>query len=124
MRDASGGVTRTFTDTGEIEEIAGALRSFTRSAPGTLLEEKGMTAALHYRNAPDRAAEARALAEALMKRHGERFHVLDGPMGLEFKPSGADKGTVVDRLMMPPPFARRMPISALIRSSVVWRKMV
>lgn len=110
LRDPTGSVTRTAIDGEELAEITAQLEGYVRSAPGTLLEEKGMTVALHFRNVPEREAEARALAQALLQRHGERFHVQEGKMVLEFKPRGVDKGTVIERFMTLPPFAGRLPV--------------
>ncbi|HEX5616070.1 MAG TPA: trehalose-phosphatase [Acidimicrobiia bacterium] len=68
--------------------------------PGILVERKqGMSVTLHWRTAPERAAEVRAVAADLAERHG-----LDAPqrgrMSVELRPPvPIDKGTAVERLV-------------------------
>lgn len=68
--------------------------------PGILVERKqGMSVTLHWRTAPERAAEVRAVAAELAARHG-----LDAPqrgrMSVELRPPvPVDKGTAVESLV-------------------------
>jgi trehalose 6-phosphate phosphatase len=65
--------------------------------PGAAVEAKGLTVTLHYRGAPGRAAEVRALAAGLAGRLGLVAH--PGKMSVELRPPVAvDKGTVLQRL--------------------------
>ena len=87
-----------------------SLKPFVAAHPGTRLEPKGMTVALHYRNAPEAESDARAIVASLMERHGAGFHVQEGKMVLEVKPKGSTKGTVVEQFLTEPPFAGRTPV--------------
>ncbi|MCU1489851.1 MAG: trehalose-phosphatase [Acidimicrobiaceae bacterium] len=64
---------------------------------GAELEDKGLTFALHWRNAPDSGPELEALAQGLAARHGLVAH--HGKMAIELMPRfGRDKGSVVREL--------------------------
>jgi trehalose 6-phosphate phosphatase len=109
-RDSAGRRTTATIDRGALADITETLERFVATHPGTRLEPKGMTVALHFRNAPAAEAEARAVTSGLMERHGDAFHVQEGKMVLEVKPKGSTKGTVVEHLLTEPPFAGRVPV--------------
>jgi trehalose 6-phosphate phosphatase len=73
-----------------------------------LVEEKPASVALHFRRAPERAAEVEALAESVAGRTG--LAVQPGKMVVELRPPGADKGDALRRLMREPPFAGARPL--------------
>lgn len=109
-RDARGHV---HYPAGYAERIAAARRGlmdFVQSEPGLLLEDKGAALALHYRNAPGLAEACRARIEIARKSAGEDFHVQQGKMVLELKPSGQDKGSAVTAFMNEMPFRGRQPV--------------
>jgi trehalose 6-phosphate phosphatase len=81
--------------------------AFTASDARLLVEEKPASVALHYRRAPERAAEAEALAEDLAERTG--LTLQPGKMVVELRPHGADKGDALRRIMREPPFAGARP---------------
>jgi trehalose 6-phosphate phosphatase len=93
-----------------LEAHADTLRRFAEAHEGLLLERKGTSLALHYRNAPASAElaerEVRRIAEAL----GDDFELQAGKFVLEVKPSGKDKGTAIAEFMAEPPFAGRSPV--------------
>lgn len=76
---------------------------------GVLLEDKGLTLAVHYRQAPDREEECRRLAAEVAADHPD-FAVIHGKMVVEVKPKGWDKGAAVRAFMAEPPFAGRVPV--------------
>jgi trehalose 6-phosphate phosphatase len=84
------------------------LAGFAASDPRLLVEEKRASVALHYRRAPERAAEAEALAAELAERTG--LALQPGKMVVELRPHGADKGDALRRLMREPPFAGARPL--------------
>jgi len=91
--------------------VAVALRAFTDFAatrPGMIVEDKGVSAGLHYRQAPDHAEAARVLARRLQVETG--LTLQPGHMVLELKTPGADKGTAVTAFMQEPPFAGATPV--------------
>jgi trehalose 6-phosphate phosphatase len=69
--------------------------------PGAWIDHKGLSATIHYRNAPDPAAAQASLSGALADPGGG-LEVRGGRMSLELRPSGlGDKGAatraIVDR---------------------------
>ena len=67
---------------------------------GLSLEDKGMSVAAHYRNAPDPTAARSALSQALKSLAAARgLKIREGKMVLEIGPDeGVNKGTAVDWL--------------------------
>ena len=109
-RDARG---RVHYPSGYAERIGAARRGlldFVESEPGLLLEDKGATLALHYRNAPALEDECRRRIGIARVVAGDDFHVQPGKMVFELKPSGHDKGTAVMAFMSEAPFAGRKPV--------------
>ncbi len=67
---------------------------------GLSLEDKGMSVAAHYRNAPDPTAARSALSQVLESLADTRgMEIREGKMVMEIGPgTGVNKGTAVDRL--------------------------
>jgi trehalose 6-phosphate phosphatase len=78
--------------------------------PGLLLEDKGLTLALHYRLAPHLASYARRLMLRLAGAAGAGLEVQFGKRVAEVKPSGIDKGTAVSEYLAESPFKGRRPV--------------
>lgn len=76
---------------------------------GVLLEDKGKSIALHYRNAPHQAARVCKIATQIARKYGLR--VLHGKMVVELLPSQRTKGDALIDLMGQRPFAGRVPIA-------------
>lgn len=108
-RDESGAITRAAIDETALAAPRTALAAFAAQVPGVLIEDKGPGIAVHYRQAPDRAEEARALLYRLA-RAAPGFHVLEGKMVMELRPDDVNKGTVVAAAMARPPFGGRHPV--------------
>jgi trehalose 6-phosphate phosphatase len=109
-RDVAGVRHEAEIDRAALSEIRAELAAFVEEAPGTRLEAKSMSVALHYRQAPGFEAAALGVVERLARRYAQRFHVQAGKMVFEIKPRGADKGTVVERFLASPPFSGRIPV--------------
>ena len=78
---------------------------------GIIVEDKGYSLALHYRNGPqheDRLRQHIAAGRAAFP--GEATEVLPGKAVLEVKRPNVNKGDGVRELMRHPPFAGRMPV--------------
>jgi trehalose 6-phosphate phosphatase len=86
--------------------------AWTRDHPGVLLEDKGLSLALHYRGAPRLEAEAALVAREALLGLGEAFVLASGGMVLEIRPRGWDKGRAIAEFMREPPFAGRVPVFA------------
>lgn len=70
------------------------------SGLGIVLEDKGTSIALHYRDAPDVASAYRKIHDVLaMRKLPETMLVHDGRMVVELRPVGFDKGEVVKRIV-------------------------
>ena len=79
--------------------------------PGARVEDKGIAIALHWRAAPAARASLEATAAAaLAQLPGYRLQY--GNCVVELRPSHADKGQAVQRLMGCAPFAGRLPVYA------------
>ncbi|AQR63022.1 trehalose-phosphatase [Brevundimonas sp. LM2] len=89
-------------------DAVSAFRDFAAAHPGVVVEDKTVSAGLHYRAKPGVEAEALALAHALAERTG--LVAQPGKLVVELKTPGADKGTAVAAFMAEPPFLGAMPI--------------
>ncbi len=78
--------------------------------PGLLLEDKGLTLALHYRLVPKLAAYAHQIMGRLASSAGENLELQRGKSVVEIKPAGIDKGTAVSEYLAEPPFRGRRPV--------------
>jgi len=77
---------------------------------GLLLEDKGLTLAVHYRAAPALAAYVHRLMAGLLATFGAGMELQRGKRVLEIKPAGVDKGTAIAEYLNEPPFAGRRPV--------------
>ena len=78
---------------------------------GVIVEDKGYSLALHYRQAPQQEDRLRAhIAAGRAAFPGEATEVLPGSSMLEVKRPNISKGDGVRALMSHPPFAGRMPV--------------
>lgn len=80
-----------------------------RGHAGALVEDKGVSIALHWRNAPAAELPLRAFAEnALARMPGYRLQ--PGHCVIELLPAGRDKGSAIAALLERTPFHGRHPI--------------
>ncbi|MFY0398981.1 MULTISPECIES: trehalose-phosphatase [Brevundimonas] len=85
-----------------------AFHAFAADRPGVLVEDKGLSAGLHFRQAPTEGEAATRLATDLAAATG--LTLQSGSMVLELKTPGADKGTAVRAFMQEPPFLGAVPV--------------
>lgn len=111
-RGVDGEVKRPAPDLTILERARRRLAAFADSAPGLLLEDKGLTLALHYRQAPEAASAAIAAAETAVAESAGALVLLRGKMVCELKPPEVDKGRAIAAFMTEPPFAGRRPVFA------------
>jgi trehalose 6-phosphate phosphatase len=111
-RAADGALTRSGFDNARLAEVVQALQGTVDANRGMLLEIKGAAVALHYRNAPQREAVARAAAQAAVAAHGDKYALQPGKMVFEIKPRDVDKGRAIQAFMTEAPFAGRVPVFA------------
>lgn len=77
---------------------------------GLLLEDKGLTLALHYRMAPQLAAYVHQIMGRLASSAGQGLELQRGKRVVEIKPAGVDKGTAVAEYLAEPPFRGRRAV--------------
>lgn len=94
----------------ELADARSRLSAFAAGRPGTRLEDKGLTLALHYREAPDAEIEAKALAEAIREESDGGLELIHGNMVAELLPAGRDKGKAIEDLLGQEPFAGGLPV--------------
>ncbi|MFN6982112.1 MAG: trehalose-phosphatase [Brevundimonas sp.] len=102
-----GSISRGAPDAGVAVALAD-FRAFAADRPGVIVEDKGVSAGLHYRQAPDQTDAAKALAKRLQVETG--LSLQPGHMVLELKTPGADKGTAVTDFMQDAPFKGAVPV--------------
>lgn len=86
------------------------LDAFAARHPGTLIERKSRSVAIHFRLAPAAAEDALSLATKLAHDKSAHYEVLPAKMAFEVKQAAMDKGKAVDIFMKRPPFLKRIPI--------------
>ena len=109
-RKASGAMHgASFVDT-QLNQARAAVTALVQAHPGTIVEDKGRTLAVHFRMAPDREAAVREPLTAIAKPLGSNYHIQEGSMVLEIKPRGFTKATAIKAFMAEPPFSGRKPV--------------
>lgn len=109
-RDSAGRLWIHATEPSTKSAIKAALAPVLARHPGLLLEDKGLTLALHYRLAPHLAAYVHQLMGRLLDSQGQGLELQRGKRVVEIKPAGIDKGTAVAEYLMEPPFKGRRPV--------------
>lgn len=93
-----------------LRRVAAELAGFTARHPGVLLEDKGMSVALHFRLRP----ELREAVELEMARVtaalGSAWACQPGRLVYEIRPGGRDKGMAIEDFMAESPFAGRVAV--------------
>jgi trehalose 6-phosphate phosphatase len=111
-RNLGRGTVRAAADPDVLVKARRRLAAFVEVNEGALLEDKGLTLALHYRNAPEAAEAAIAVAEQAVAESAGTLVLLQGKMVCELKPPGIDKGRAIAAFLEEPPFAGRHPVFA------------
>jgi trehalose 6-phosphate phosphatase len=93
-----------------LDRVQPRLIEMTRRLPGVWLEDKGLTLAVHYRAAPEKAAEICDIAAGLAGEDGDCLRVIAGKMVVELQPRCYGKGGAIAAFMAEPPFAGRLPV--------------
>lgn len=91
-----------------VRQAVAAFETFARTRPGMIVEDKTVSAGLHYRGAPKEAAAAEALADRLADDTGLVLQA--GHLVVELKTPGTDKGAALEAFMLEPPFAGAVPV--------------
>jgi trehalose 6-phosphate phosphatase len=109
-RDAAGRVHAHAAPPAANAQIRQSLATIAARHPGLLLEDKGITLALHYRLAPHLASYVQRVAAQLVRDAGAGLEVQRGKCVAEIKPAGFNKGSAVLEYLAEPPFRGRTPV--------------
>jgi trehalose 6-phosphate phosphatase len=93
-----------------LDRLRPALNELARRIPGVLIEDKGRTIALHYRQVPEKEGEIRAAVARLLRPEIAALRLMSGKMLVELKPAHHDKGRAVAAFLEEAPFRGRMPV--------------
>jgi trehalose 6-phosphate phosphatase len=85
------------------------LKNF-RNTPDLLIEDKGLSLAVHYRLAPHRREAVEGYLNRLMSDWGHDLVMQAGKMVYELKPVGVHKGHAIQVLMQASPFLGKKPL--------------
>ncbi len=106
-RDADGIVRQAKPHPG-LTEAAERFAAFAQQDPTLLVEDKALSLALHFRQAPSLAQAARELAQSIAEDTG--LACQPGDMVVELRTPGASKGDSIRTFMAGPPFAGAKPV--------------
>jgi len=96
----------------QLDRARTAIKALVEAHPGTLLEDKDRTLAVHFRMAPQFAEIMRQSMIDIAKPLGTNYHIQSGKMLFEIKPRGFSKATAIKAFMQEPPFSGRRPVFA------------
>ena len=109
-RDAAGHISRHELPLERLAPVRARLAEAEARHPGLLLEDKGLSLALHYRRAPRLGGYAHRLLRGVQRQLGPEYGVQRGKRVVELKPAGRHKGIAVLEFMGEPPFHGRVPV--------------
>lgn len=109
-RDAEGRMHRVSEPSPALDLVRREVAVFAAAHPGALIEDKDVSVALHFRNAPEAGEDAVALGRDIARRFRETLVLQPGKMMIEFRTPGADKGLAIAAFMSEPPFEGRIPV--------------
>lgn len=106
---ADGAVSHSGGDPALLDDLRARFAAVARDYPAIVIEDKTWSLSVHYRTAPEAEAAILAVATDHLPP-GEHLHMMRGKMVIEVKPTGIDKGKVLDRFREAVPFAGRLPV--------------
>ncbi len=104
------GIRRHQPEPEQLDQLREAANELARQLPGVWVEDKGMSLALHHREAPDLTAELAQRAQDLADSSQGAFEVQPGVLVQELRPADFDKGLALTEIMTQEPFTGRSPI--------------
>jgi trehalose 6-phosphate phosphatase len=109
-RDAAGAAHAHSLCAAQLGALRRCIATWAEAVPGVLFEDKGMSLAVHYRQAPHLGGAVQHALRECLERFGDEFRLQPGKMVLEVQPAGKDKGTAIMDFMQEAPFAGRIPV--------------
>ena len=111
-RDASGRTVPRVYARDRLEGARVMLDVLASQHPGLLVEDKGASLAVHYRQAPGLEGSLARLLEQLVRDLGGEFELQPGAFVLELRHRGPNKADAIRAFLAEPPFAGRIPVFA------------
>lgn len=108
-RHSDGTVVRQPMPSAHLLQMRDALREMERRHSGLMLEDKGLSLSMHYRQVPRLGAFVQREVRALFQQFGSGFQMQLGKCVVEIVPMGHTKGTVVNEFLGEEPFRGRTP---------------
>jgi trehalose 6-phosphate phosphatase len=93
-----------------LARAAPVMADFAERHAGVMLEDKGGSLALHYRQAPSLAAACSALVRGIADASRGELRAIDGKMVVELMARTAGKGHAIAAFLAEPPFRGRIPV--------------
>lgn len=109
-RDAGGNRHAAGASSPPLRSAAARLQRAVRAEPDLLVEDKGLSLAVHFRRTPELAGAAYDAALAAARVLGSGYELQPGRMVFEIKPSGHDKGKAIEAFMREAPFRNCVPV--------------
>ena len=110
-RDAQGTLFLHASRTATLERLRALFTAFALRHDGLLLEDKGASLALHYRQAPQLAGHVhRTMRETVAATGTTGYRLQPGKRLLELRPDQRDKGSAIRDFMGEQPFRGRCPV--------------
>ena len=108
-RDSAGNIASRCQTT--IPAVAQAqIKTLAASDERLILEDKGHSLGLHFRQAPELETVIRATFDEISATLGPKFFIQNGKMVLELRPAGINKGSAIEKFMTEAPFSGRHAI--------------
>lgn len=109
-RTASGRILQHRAPLHRLDRARRSLADVVKRHPRLVLEDKGLSLALHYRRSPRLAALAHRTLRAAQAALGPGFCLQHGKRVVELAPAGKNKGVAIAAFMREAPFRGRLPI--------------
>ncbi|HEX5394425.1 MAG TPA: trehalose-phosphatase [Rhodocyclaceae bacterium] len=109
-RDANGTMHLHASDARKIAAARPTVVEWTDRHPELLLEDKGLSLAIHFRQAPVLGDAVRDFLAGIVASTQPDLHLQAGKMVYELRPAGRDKGVAVREYLAETPFAGRTPV--------------
>ena len=97
-------------DVATVAQARDRLQQLADRLPGTILEDKGMSVALHYRQVPHVERQVHGEVRAILRALGGRLVLQEGRMVVELRLQGANKADAIREFLAETPFNGRRPI--------------
>jgi trehalose 6-phosphate phosphatase len=110
IRDFKGNLSIPHIEAKQLDPAREVVRELVRHYQGLLLEDKGSSLAVHFRQAPQYERAAMEVMSELAHQLREKFVLRDGKCVMELTPRGYSKRGAIEAFMRQPPFAGRIPL--------------